>query len=466
MQDGTDTRNILSVSELNFELKHLIQGSFPLIWVEGEISNLARPASGHIYFSLKDDKANIRCVMFRTSGQKVNFKIENGIQLIARARVSLYEPRGDLQLVVEELEEAGFGALQKQFEQLKNKLFKEGLFEQDLKKPIPTYPKEVAIISSVSTAAIRDYLKVVTRRYPCLKKTVYSTPVQGETAAKHISAAINAANQHANACVIVLLRGGGSIEDLWPFNDEQLARTIVASSIPIVTGIGHEIDYTIADFVADLRAPTPSITAELTTPDRQTLETNLTNQQITLQRLCKENFEHKSQQLDWFSRRLQQTHPMTAIQVQSARLNALNHRLGLIREDLTKYAFTRVTYLNKQLLSHSPTMFIRQAKNEIRFRQSKLISSTRKRVDQYQHQFNILTSMLQAISPLGTLERGFSITLKQTDKAQPKLLRDSDETQSGDQLITYLGKGKVVSRVQSTSSENYIETVKPSIKSK
>lgn len=466
MQTSTESRNILSVSELNQQLKQLIHSNFPLLWVEGEISNLAQPASGHVYFSLKDNKANIRCVMFRTSVQKINFPIVNGTQVIVRARASLYEPRGDLQLIAEDMEEAGFGALQKQFEQLKNKLFKEGLFDEQRKQAIPDFPKHVAIVSSPSAAAVKDYLKVISRRYPCLKKTIYAAPVQGEQAASKLCEAIQAANQHATADVIVLIRGGGSIEDLWPFNDEQLARSIANSSIPIVSGIGHEIDYTIADFVADLRAPTPSIAAELTTPDIHSLQIAIKNTQTAILRLWNESLVRKNQQTDWLSRRLQQTHPSTTIAAQNRSLKALGRRMQLIHEELTKYARSNLNYLHKRLENCSPEKFITQGKTKTQFRQTQLLSAMRKQIDQHQHRFELLTNTLQAISPLGTLERGYSITGKQTAAKQPVLLHSYHELKSGDQLITYLAEGHVMSRVQSTSSENYIETIQSSKKNK
>ncbi|MCL4168557.1 UNVERIFIED_CONTAM: hypothetical protein GTU68_033835, partial [Idotea baltica] len=228
----TDPREIYSVSEINQQLKRTIDSNFALLWVEGEISNLARPASGHLYFSIKDKNAQLRCVMFRNSNQRVPFDITNGLQVIIRAKASLYEARGDLQLIVDGMEEAGFGALQRQFEALKSKLYEEGLFDEDTKQEIPSFPSEIAIITSPSSAAIKDYLQVAQRRYPCCRKTIYSVPVQGEQAAADISNAIRAANAHASADVIVLIRGGGSIEDLWSFNDEFLARTIADSNIP------------------------------------------------------------------------------------------------------------------------------------------------------------------------------------------------------------------------------------------
>jgi len=260
-------RDVYTVSRLNREVRTVLEGSFPLLWVEGELSNLSQPPSGHIYFSLKDEYAQVRCAMFRTRRVHLRFRPENGVHVLARVRVSLYEGRGDFQLVVEHLEPAGEGALRLAFERLKQKLASEGLFDAARKRPIPEFPRQVGLITSAAGAAVRDLLSVLARRYPALPVLIFPVPVQGGEAAEAMVAALRRANARAECDVLILARGGGSMEDLWPFNDETLARAIASSAIPVVTGIGHEIDFTIADFVADQRAATPSAAAELVSPD-------------------------------------------------------------------------------------------------------------------------------------------------------------------------------------------------------
>ncbi len=458
----TDAREIYSVSEINQQIKHTIASNFALLWVEGEISNLARPASGHLYFSIKDKNAQLRCVMFRNSNMRVPFEITNGLQVIIRAKASVYEARGDLQLIVDGMEEAGFGVLQRQFEALKNKLYEEGLFDEDTKKNIPTFPSEIAIITSPSSAAIKDYLQVAQRRYPCCKKTVYSVPVQGDQAAADISSAIRAANMHASADVIVLIRGGGSIEDLWSFNDESLARTIADSQIPIVSGIGHEIDYTIADFVADLRAPTPSVAAELTCPEAEILHSMLANTQRTLKRLCIEVINTCAQSTDWLSQRLLRTHPSNIINTQKLSLQRLLDRLQRSTQVHTKDSQYHLQNLLHRLRNQSPQMLLASQQTHIDTLHSRLRETIRHQLDQMNHKFQLCTTTMNAVSPLNTLQRGYSITAKNNQPSD--VINHYSQIKKGDQLTTYLATGEVISRVESTSSKNIIENISTSNK--
>lgn len=453
-----NTRTVLSVSGLNSEFKHLISSNFPLLWVEGEISNIARPASGHLYFSLKDAKSQVRCVMFRTSARSVDFKISNGLQVIIRARASIYEPRGDLQLIAENMEEAGFGALQKQFDQLKAKLFNEGLFNPEHKKDIPSYPRHIALISSPSGAAIRDYLQVASRRHPSMKKSLYAVPVQGEQAAEKIISALQSINEQQDIDVIVLTRGGGSIEDLWAFNNEQLARAIFHSRIPVVSGIGHEIDYTIADFVADLRAPTPSVAAELTTPDRQSLLIQITQQQTRLSQLCNDRMETSIQNLDWLSKRLKQAHPASMIAAQKNSLASIQHRLKLVSQKISSLAENRFSEFTGRLQRFSLTDLIAGKSTQLQQLETRLLATTQKRLEQNSHRLALAMNTLHALSPLSTLDRGFSITAQEKNEQQ-KIVRDSSQLKTGDQITTYFSKGSVVSLIQSTSSATYLQTI-------
>jgi exodeoxyribonuclease VII large subunit len=457
-----DPREIFSVSEVNQQLKHTISSNFALLWVEGEISNLARPASGHIYFSIKDKNAQLRCVMFRNSNQRVPFDISNGLQVIIRAQASVYEARGDLQLIVDGMEEAGFGELQRQYEALKKKLYEEGLFNVETKKDIPSFPSEIAIITSPSSAAIKDYLQVAQRRYPSCKKTIYSVPVQGEQAAVTICRAIRAANAHASADVIVLIRGGGSIEDLWPFNDEALARSIADSDIPIVSGIGHEIDYTITDFVADLRAPTPSVAAELTNPETDSLLAILANTQRTMKRLSLELINTCAQSADWLSQRLQRIHPSNVINSQKQTLEGLLSRLQRSIHIHSKESQYQLQNLLQRFRHQSPQRLLESEQIRLSHLNTRLQKTTRQQIDQMTHRFQLCTTTMHAVSPLNTLQRGYSITTK--NEQSTDVITNYTQVSKGDQLTTYLATGEVVSLVESTSSKNIIENITTSNK--
>ncbi|MEW8240165.1 MAG: exodeoxyribonuclease VII large subunit, partial [Candidatus Thiodiazotropha taylori] len=321
-------RDIFSVSRLVRETRAILEASFPLLWVSGEISNLAQPASGHIYFSLKDEAAQVRCAMFRMKRQRLRFRPENGQQVLIRAKVSLYEARGEFQLIAEHMEPAGEGALRFAFEQLKQKLAAEGLFDTEQKKPIPVPPKQLGLITSPSGAAVRDLLSVLKRRFPALPVIIYPVQVQGEDAARQIVQMLSLAERRQECDLLILSRGGGSLEDLQAFNEEQVARAIHQLSIPVVTGIGHEIDFTIADFVADRRAATPSAAAELVTPDQLEWQQRL----HAVTRRLKQNQQQRLQQLQQhFSallKRLQIQHPKRRLQQQAQRLDELSDRLS------------------------------------------------------------------------------------------------------------------------------------------
>ena len=442
---------IYSVSELNLRLKQIISENFPLLWVEGEISNLARPASGHIYFSIKDKNAQIRCVMFRSSKQRIAFQIRNGLQVIARTKAGLYEPRGDLQLIVDDLEEAGFGALQRQFEALKNKLHRQGLFDAQYKQALPAFPATIGIITSPSGAAIKDFLQVARRRYPASKKIIYSVPVQGENAARSIQQALEAANRQARADVLAVIRGGGSIEDLWAFNDEALARAIVASSIPVITGIGHEIDYTIADFAADLRAATPSVAAELSCPDHAGLMAYLSGAEHRLKKQSLELIHNRYQRIDWLGQRLDRSHPKNMLDMRAKALARLKKRLQNTSQRHIRKSRDDLDGLLKRFKNQSPQKRLAAGGAQVDAYAARLCSAVTVCLAQCRHRFELRAATLQAVSPLNTLRRGYSITLTGDSSA---LLADHNQVSQGDQLTTYLSRGKVFSRVESTSSKS------------
>jgi exodeoxyribonuclease VII large subunit len=305
----SSNRYIYSVSELNAAAKSVLENDLGRIWIEAEISNMSRPASGHWYFTLKDQKAQIRCAFFKGSNRLVNFTPEDGQLLLVRGRVSLYEPRGDYQLIVDQMEPAGIGDLQRAFEETRQRLLEAGLFDEAHKQPLPTIPKRIGLITSPSGAAIRDVLHVLRRRYPMVPVVLYPTSVQGASAATEIMQALGHAVNRNECDVLLMTRGGGSIEDLWPFNDEQLAKAIYDCPIPIISGVGHEIDFTIADFVADVRAPTPSAAAEMLVPDQLELRRLLQRHQRQLTQQMQDSLRTAAQQTDWYRTHINQFHP-------------------------------------------------------------------------------------------------------------------------------------------------------------
>ena len=447
MSDSTQSqppsRHILAVSELNHLSREILEANFPLIWVEGEISNLARPSSGHWYFSLKDQAAQVRCAMFKMRNRLLPFQPKDGQHVLARARVSLYEPRGEFQLIVDHLEPAGEGALRLQFEALKQRLTAEGLLDESLKKPLPALPNRIGVITSPTGAAIRDVLSVLKRRFPAIPILIYPTSVQGEKAPLEIINALRIANRRRECDVLVLCRGGGSLEDLWAFNDERLARAIAASKIPIVSGVGHEVDFTIADFVADARAPTPSAAAELITPsavDWLDLYTGFA-QRLTV--LIKRKLAHRTQALSWIVKRLQ--HPSRKLQNYAQRLDELEQRLTKAQNTVLRHSYSKLATYKARLQQHSP--LIRLAQHKM------LASSLLKRLqtamihvnNDRRKQLAATVRALEAVSPLATLSRGYAIIKKLPDKS---IVRSSSDVQLGTHIEAQLGEGKIICAVQ------------------
>ncbi|MDX1555555.1 MAG: exodeoxyribonuclease VII large subunit, partial [Xanthomonadales bacterium] len=314
-------RRVYTPTELNREAKIHLEAAFSRIWLEGEISNLSRPASGHLYFSLKDDRAQVRCALFRSAANRLEVQPENGTKVLASGRISLYEARGEYQMIVEALQHAGEGLLQQRFEALKKKLEEEGLFDPARKVALPRYPRRIGIITSPSGAAVRDMLHVLKRRWPIATVRIYPVPVQGEEAPPAIVRALQAAASHDWSDVILIGRGGGSLEDLWAFNDEQVARAIAACPIPLVSAVGHETDFSIADFVADVRAPTPSAAAELCSPDAAALKERFDRLMRQLQVRIDDRRNAAGQKLDHVAHRLQQVHPRRRLDEQGVRLD-------------------------------------------------------------------------------------------------------------------------------------------------
>ncbi len=409
-QPQSSNRTILSVAELNAEVNQLLMRGFPLLWVEAEISNLARPASGHLYFTLKDNKSQIRSAMFRNRNMKLNIKPENGIKVLVRGRVSLYEPRGEYQFIAEHMEDAGIGQLQREFEILKRKLSDAGLFDDNNKKALPEYPKRIAIITSPTGAAIRDILNVLKRRSPQTPVLIYPVSVQGDSAKGQIEAAIRRADKDESCDVIIIARGGGSIEDLWCFNEENVAKAIYHAETPIVCGVGHEIDFTIADFVADLRAPTPSAAAELITADVRQLLTDVTQNKVWLQQQIIKSLQEKQQKLDWLTARLDLQKPSTKVQQQSQRLDEVSGRLHLQLQTLLNNKALQLESFRARLQANQPLKKISDNKQTLSYLTTRLTQSIGSKLNNEQARFSLQMAKLNSISPLNTLERGYSIT--------------------------------------------------------
>lgn len=438
----TSNRTILNVSELNAEVNQLLTHGFPLLWVEGEISNLVRPASGHLYFTLKDKKSQIRSAMFRNRNMKLSIQPENGMKVLVRGRVGLYEPRGDYQLIAEHMEDAGVGQLQRQFEALKKKLADAGLFDQTHKKEFPEYPQRIGIITSPTGAAVRDILQVLARRSPHTPILIYPVAVQGETSKTQIEVAIRRANQadkDKKCDVLILARGGGSIEDLWSFNEENVAKAIYHSDIPIICGVGHEIDFTIADFVADLRAPTPSAAAELITPEREQLLTDVIQTQLWLKQNITQSIKQKQQHLDWLDSRLQLQKPLNRIQQQSQRLDELTSRL---QQNIDKLVLDRQLAINNiksRLRTTTPKIKILEQQQNLNHFTKSLHQSMHQQLQQQQSKFKIQLATLDSVSPLKTLDRGYAII---KDASSERIITTKIKLKPKQQVVIQLKDGE------------------------
>lgn len=434
--DISQSQEIFSVSRLNREVRFILEGSFPLLWVEGEISNFAAPNSGHWYFSLKDANAQVRCAMFKPHNRRLGFTPKDGMHVIIKARVSLYEGRGDFQLIAEHMEEIGEGKLRQAFEALKKRLAEAGLFDEQHKKPIPPMPKSLGVITSPTGAAIRDIISVLRRRFPSLPVVIYPTLVQGDAAAPNIVEAIRIANLRKECDVLILARGGGSLEDLWPFNEEIVARAIFASELPIVSGVGHEIDFTIADFVADLRAPTPSAAAELVTPDQDELLFALEQNALRLSRLIQHKIRQLHQALSWTNKHLQQLHPRRKLAEQSQQLDHFELTLVRLQNKIITDHHNNLTTLLVKLAGLTPAHFIREFHDRLRLQREKLNNSLRMQLHQHQQQLGTLAGKLDALSPLSTLKRGYSITTK-----NHQVVRSAADVSVGDTVNVKLEVG-------------------------
>jgi exodeoxyribonuclease VII large subunit len=436
---------VYSVSQLNREAKRLLATHFLNVQVAGEISNLSTPSSGHIYFTLKDSQAQIRCAMFKGQQQRLRFKPSNGNQVIATAQVSLYEPRGDYQLVVDHLEEAGDGALRLAFEKLKAKLLQEGLFDQHRKQALPLIPKQIGVITSATGAAIHDILTVLKRRFPAIPVLIYPVAVQGESAKFEIAQALATANQHQQVDVIILARGGGSLEDLWAFNEEIVARAIAASEIPVISAVGHEVDVTIADFVADLRAATPSAAAEHVVPHQEAWLNAFDALEKQLSQLIQRRLLQHQQQLAWLDKALQQQHPGQKLQRNAQRLDELEQRINQAIQHKLRDCQQQLAIGHHQLKQWQPSQRINSHQQQLSYLQQRLQRSIELKLSRLKTRQAAICQTLQAVSPLATLDRGYAISQRQDNQ---QIIKSSQQLAINDLMLTRFAQGQVVSEVK------------------
>ena len=436
-------RHILTPSTLNRLVRGLLEDALALVWIEGELSNVACPASGHLYFTLKDSGAQVRCAMFRPKSAALRFKPVDGMQVLLRARVGLYEPRGDYQLVAEHMEPAGEGALQREFEQLKVKLDAEGLFDPTRKRPLPRYARRIGVITSATGAAIHDVLSVLARRWPLAEVDVLPVPVQGREAPPAIVAMLDKASKSARFDVLLVTRGGGSLEDLWAFNDESVARAIHACAIPVVSAVGHEVDFSIADFVADLRAPTPSAAAELLVPDAQAMTRQLYQLQQRLGTLQQRRLQAIIQREDHLAARLQAQRPQARLVRDRERLAHLHHRLLVVQREQRQAERARLDHLHARLLACHPQQRLAWLQRQLAEQLRRLRQAITHRLERERQALQQAARTLHTVSPLATLERGYAILFD----ANGRVLRTAQGVEPGAALRARLTDGELTLRV-------------------
>jgi exodeoxyribonuclease VII large subunit len=447
---------VYTPSELNREVRVHLEAGFPHVSLEGEISNLARPASGHLYFSLKDDAAQIRCAMFRTSASRMTIRPANGALVLARGRISLYEPRGEFQFIVDSLQEAGVGLLQQRFEELKARLQAEGLFAAEHKRPLPGFPLRIGVITSPSGAVIRDILHVLQRRWPVAEVRLYPSPVQGVEAPAALRSALAQANRENWAEVLILARGGGSLEDLQAFNDESVARAVAASRLPVISAVGHETDYSICDFVADVRAPTPSAAAEIATPDGAQLRLSLERTARLLRSRMQHRLQQFSQKLDHLSHRLGQQHPAVKLVAQNRQLSIAKAQLARVMERSVQTRQSRLQELNYRLKLRHPQRLVQQQSQRLLTARQRLQESLWGHLTQARSNLQQLARTLNAVSPLATLDRGYAV-ISLADR--PAVVSGIGSLQAGQQISAQLADGRLYCSIDRISAETLLAAV-------
>ncbi|MEZ6952648.1 MULTISPECIES: exodeoxyribonuclease VII large subunit [unclassified Aeromonas] len=441
-------QQIFTVTRLNSAVRMILEQDLGLVWLTGELSNLAMPSSGHWYFSLKDISAQVRCAMFKGNNRRVPFRPQDGMQVLVQARVSLYEPRGDYQLIIESMQPAGDGMLALRFEELKRRLGAEGLFDEGRKRPLPREPRAVGLVTSATGAALHDMLTVLGRRAPDLPVFIYPTQVQGSAAISQIVAAITLANRRAEVDVLIVGRGGGSLEDLWCFNEEAVARAIAHSAIPVVSAVGHEVDVTISDFAADLRAPTPSAAAELVAPDRSARAQRLVHLKQRLVQAISRRQTAARHGFALLQKRLDHQDPKRRLEQQSQRLDELSGRLQHLLNLRLHQGERRLANLELRLQARSPEKLLAAGKRRHQLAQERLHTLMNKRQDLAAHRLAMLSARLDGISPLATLGRGYSIT--RTPNGE--VIRRAAQVSPGQQLVTTLAEGALRVRVEEVNN--------------
>lgn len=444
------TRRIFTPTELNRDVRIHLEAGFGLIDVEGEVSNLARPASGHLYFSLKDAKAQIRCAMFRNRASLMRARLENGQQVRATARVSLYEPRGDFQLIIERVAAAGEGRLQQLYDELKRKLTAEGLFDPTRKQPLPQFPRRIGLITSPSGAAVRDLLHVLERRYPLAEVRIYPSAVQGADAPRELRTALHHAIQESVADVLIIGRGGGSLEDLWAFNDEALVRAVAGCPIPIISAVGHEVDFSLCDEAADIRAPTPSAAAEIATPDQRALQQHLYQVRQRLQRENQRRLNEISQRIDFLNKRLLQAHPYRRLAALEQRLQHSIRQLQHLISTQLQLGRQRQRAAQNRLMQQHPGRKLRSNNEQLDLLKKRFQRAFQTNVKSQRLRLMSTLRALHLASPLATLARGYAIPI---DTDTQHTIANFQQAQATKQ-IRLLGQDyEIIATVESVSDK-------------
>ena len=436
---------IYTVSALTAEIKSLLEQEFDFVWVEGEISNFACPSSGHYYMSLKDENAQIKAVMFKMQAHYLKFIPEDGMKVVARGRIGVYEPRGEYQIILDYLEPLGVGALAAAFEQVKKKLSLEGLFDEDKKRPIPFLPKRIAVITSPTGAAVRDFLRISYRRMPNLDVTIAPVRVQGDEAAGDIVEALDMVNRELDVDVIVLTRGGGSLEDLWPFNQEEVAYAIRRSSIPVVSAVGHEVDLTISDLAADLRAPTPSGAAELIVREKEGLERDLRNLSSRLEIAAHSIMDRIRDRVKNISSRIRD--PRRNLADTWLRLDEIYNRILKTGKICINNNLKHLKAVNETLILNSPSHTITMLSQELAFHNRSLIQVIKGSLDRKKGDIRSMRDRLDSLSPFSILKRGYSITRKLPEM---NIVKDSNQVKANDEVNILLARGNIDCMVKKT----------------
>ena len=434
-----DASEVLTPSQLNTLARDLLEGAFPLIWVEGELGNVSRPSSGHLYFTLKDSRAQVRCAMFKPKSTWLRFLPRDGLQVLARGRLTLYEARGENQLVLDHMEEAGEGALRRAYEELRTRLAAEGLFDTERKRPLPRYVRRIGVITSPSGAAVRDVLSVLARRFPLVEADVLPVPVQGSGAAAQIVAVLRHAISSERYDVLVLARGGGSLEDLWAFNDEHLARAIAASPVPIVSAVGHETDFSLSDFAADLRAPTPSVAAELMVPHRDDLLHRLRILEARLLNLQGQRLRQAMQRTDRAQLRLNAWKPRARLELLRRRQNEALRRLIAAWRRQVEREGARLRHADAVLRASHPQRRIARLRERLAAISQRPQNAIARRLGNEALRLRGLARSLETVSPLATVARGYSI-LSHDDG---RIVRSVLDASPGDRLDARLADGSL-----------------------